>query len=43
MSLDTDFDYPRCVFCEVAYDSPECQECPEYEGGLEEEDAMEDC
>ena len=37
MSLDSDIDYPRCVFCEVAYGSPECQECPEYEGNLEEE------
>ena len=36
MSLDSDFDYPRCVFCEVAYGSPECQECPEYEGPLDE-------
>jgi len=37
MSLDSDIDYPRCVFCEVAYGSPECRECPEYEGNLEEE------
>ena len=34
MSLDSDIDYPQCVFCEVAYGSPECQECPEYEGDL---------
>jgi len=42
MSLDTDFDYPRCVFCEVHYGSPECQQCPEYDSLLDE-DEMEDC